>query len=146
MEITGESLSGRNLSGGALHGWRFWLLCWLYPYFWEDARADRIPPGLERKQGETVSAPAGEAAKDTTETTSGNAAGGTGRFMEEEVSLPENFDAILDMEKLDRTGGSVWLASSGRKERQREAVWDSSDGGGSWEKQGSPHRSAERNR
>ena len=55
--------------------------------------------GTREGTGETVSAPAGEAAKDTTETTSGNAAGGTGRFMEEEVSLPENFDAILDMEK-----------------------------------------------
>lgn len=90
--------------------------------------------GTREETGETVSAPAGEAAKDTTETTSGNAAGGTGRFMEEEVSLPENFDAILDMEKLQ--DGRIRLVGFQWKEGEAEgSVWDSSDGGGSWEKQ-----------
>ena len=43
---------------------------------------------------------------------------GTGRFMEEEVSLPENFDAILDMEKLQ--DGRIRLVGFQWKEGEAE--------------------------
>ena len=54
-----------------------------------------------------------------------------GRFLESDIELPGNFDSVYDMEKLEN--GSIRLAASSTEGGIE--VWDSGDGGTTWEQQ-----------
>lgn len=55
---------------------------------------------------------------------------GMGRYLEEEISLPEDFSDMIDLVKME--DGRLWMLGS--KESGGFQIWDSRDEGDTWEK------------
>lgn len=95
------------------------------------ASSTEASSGLE---DQTASAVSGENAEinSQAEAPDGEASSAAmGRFLESDIELPGNFDSVYDMKKLEN--GSIRMAASSAEGGIE--VWDSGDGGETWEKQ-----------